>query len=464
MPVSILLIEDDLPFARRLAANLKKTGYEVAISTTGSEAIDALAQKRPDIAITDLKLPDMDGLEIIRSALHGPEAIAPNLPFVVLTSVRDVETAVEAMRLGAADYLTKESEREEILVRIERALQQAAIASENRYLRDALKHQNEFGDMVGNSSAMQNIRREIQQIANQDVPVLIQGETGVGKELVARAVHQLSDRANEPFVAVNCGALPDENLLLSELFGHEKGAFTGASQRKKGKFELAEKGTLFLDEVGEMSLDAQANILRAVENLQITTLGGNRSIQARCRLVFATNKDLEKEVAEKRFRQDLYYRIHLFPLHLPPLRKRKEDIAPLCRFFLDTFAQKHGRRNLTLDESALQALEAYDWPGNARELRNVMERLVIRATNPQVSSEEVAACGLLTSEKNKATQPCTLGECTLDEMEKRMVLAALEKSNWNQKEAAKLLGISPDRMQTRIRKFQISHPSWRVHR
>ena len=470
MPRRLLLIEDDVSFSRRLQANLRSAGFAVEVAEDGAGAVDALKAAYWDLVVTDIRLPDFSGLEILKRIKEGRDGLDPDLPVVVLTSVRDVETAVGAMRDGAADYLTKESEKQEIIMRIERVLEQSALLNENRYLRDQLERQSEFREMVGESAPMRAIKDEIVHLTGQDVPVLITGETGVGKELVARALHRTGARPQGPFVEVNCGALPDENLLLSDLFGHERGAFTGATGLRRGKFELAEKGTLFLDEIGDMPLGSQAKILRAIESLQITRLGGAHPIEVRCRLVFATNKDPEKEVAAGRFRQDLFYRINLLPIRIPPLRERRDDIPLLARFFLGEFCAKRGpgpqhRKPLRrFDEDALAVLRAYAWPGNVRELRNVVERLVIRSREETITPEDLKRCGV--SLAGGVDVPVSIPEegIALEEVERRLVIQALEQSGWNQKQAAQLLRISVDRMNARVRKFGLTHPSWRVHR
>jgi two-component system NtrC family response regulator len=503
----LLLIEDDAAFAHRLAANLGAAGYDVESAPDGAAALAALKSAYFDLVVTDIRLPDLSGLEIIERIKEGREGLDPLLPVVVLTSVRDVETAVGAMRRGAADYLTKESERQEILMRIERVLEQSALLNENRYLRDQLERHDEFSEMVGDSPPMRAIKDDIAHLAGEDVPVLITGETGVGKELVARALHRTGAHPRGPFVDVNCGALPDENLLLSELFGHERGAFTGAVALRRGKFELASGGSLFLDEIGEMPLEAQAKVLKTIETLHVTRLGSSREIEARCRLIFATNKDLQAEAAAGHFRLDLFYRIHLLPIHVPPLRERREDIPALAAFFLAQFCSRHGRPPRYLSDEAMTVLRQGQWPGNVRELRNVVERLIIRARGEVITLEDLARCGVGVEAAREAAgahvatsgaadgtprarpeaipgeaepgprqqaaalhngvpAPLILpvGGVSLEDVERQLVVQALEASDWNQKRAAALLHISEDRMNARVRKYGLTHPSWRVNR
>ncbi|MBN1868281.1 sigma-54-dependent Fis family transcriptional regulator [Candidatus Sumerlaeota bacterium] len=464
MPRKLLLIEDDEAFSRRLQANLRSAGFGAEIAATGAEAMRLLHSEYFDLVVTDIRLPDLDGLAILRRIKEGAENLDPDLPVVVLTSVRDIETAVGAMRDGAADYITKESEKSEIVVRLEHVLEQSALLNENRYLRGQLERQDEFRDLVGESAAIREIKREISRLAGQDVPVLVTGETGVGKELVARALHRTGSHPGGPFVDVNCGALPDENLLLSDLFGHERGAFTGAVSLKRGKFEMAKGGTLFLDEIGEMPPGPQAKILKAIETLKINRLGGTQTIDVGCRLVFATHRTLEEEVRAGRFREDLYYRINLLPIHVPPLRERRDDVAVLARFFLGQFSAKYRNAPRGFDEESLVVLRAYNWPGNVRELRNVVERLAIRSSSETIRREDLERCGV--SLEGRAPSPIALPEegISLEEVERRLVVEALERSEWSQKRAAQILGISVDRMNARVRKYGLTHPSWRVHR
>jgi two-component system NtrC family response regulator len=463
---TLLLVEDDIGFAERLSRGLALDGFRCEIAETGRAALDQLAARYFDLVVTDIRLPDIDGVEVIERVKSGAEPkIDSDVPMVVLTSVNDVRTAVEAMRGGAADYITKESERPEIVVRLRRVLERSRLQNENRYLKDQLARASEFTEIVGESPAIRAIKDEISNVAPSDATVLIMGETGVGKELVARAIHRTSPRRDGPFVDLNCAALPDENLLLSELFGHEKGAFTDAKSSKKGRFELAQGGTLLLDEISELSPTAQSKLLRVIETHQFNRLGGLRTLEIDCRIVCATNADLGEEVAGGRFREDLYYRINVIPLRVPPLRERTEDIPLLAAHFLREFAGKYRNPASGFDEEALRLLREYAWPGNVRELRNFCERMVIRARGPVVEADLVRACGL-GEVKTGPRGPVVIPDegLDLDEHERDLVVAALEKADWNQKRAAELLGISVDRMNSRVKKWDLRHPSWRVHR
>jgi two-component system NtrC family response regulator len=466
MPPSLLVIEDDKVFAERLKKNLEMEQFSVTIAGTGDDAIKRLRLQDFDLVVTDIRLPDISGIDLIRRCKQeGLEGVDPDTPVIVLTSVNSVDTAVEAMKLGACDYITKEAERPEIILRIRKVLEQSELMNENRMLRDQLERREEFRDLVGDSEAMLRIKEEISQIAGNNVTVLITGETGVGKELVARAIHRTGPNARGPFIDVNCAALPDDNLFQSEVFGHEKGAFTDAGYMRKGKFELANRGTLFLDEIAELSRESQGKILKALEQQMITRLGGTRPVKVDCRFVFATNKDLLAEVKTGAFREDLYYRVNVFPVHIPPLRDRKADLPTLAKFFADQFARKYNKPAFFFEESAMTILRDYHYPGNIRELRNIIERLVIRARGDIITRTQVEQVGLAPREDTgKSVVGIPEGGIDLEEVEKTLVLEALNKTGWNQKEAAALLSISVDRMNSRVKKFGLKHPGWRVNK
>jgi DNA-binding NtrC family response regulator len=468
MNASILVVEDDAAFAERLRRNLSTARFDVETAPDGAAALSRLRARHFDLVVTDIRMPAMGGLELIRTIKQeGADGVDPDVPIVVLTSVASVETAVEAMKLGAADYITKEAERQEIIVRLRKVLEQSELINENRLLRDQLERRDEFRELVGESEAMRRIKDEIQQIAGSKVTVLITGETGSGKELVARAIHRTGPTARGPFVDVNCAALPDDNLFQSEVFGHERGAFTGALFTRKGRFEQAHRGTLFLDEIAELSRESQGKILKALEQQTITRLGGTRPVHVECRFLFATNKDLLTEVKEGRFREDLYYRVNVFPIHIPPLRERRADIPLLVKFFADYFARQHRKPEFFFEESAMALLRDYHYPGNIRELRNIVERLVIRAKGDVITADQVRQVGLEPASAGAAAPGIITipeGGLDLEDVERQLVIAALNRAGWNQKEAAALLNISVDRMNARVRKFGLKHPAWRVHR
>ncbi len=464
-PPRLLLVEDDPAFADRLARNLTASGFSVQTAGDVNNALARLAEERRDLVLTDIRLPGQSGLDLLeRLGVMAETGEIDPLPVVVLTSINSIDTAVEAMRRGAADYLTKEATRDEIVLRLRNILDRAELAGENRLLRRTLARFEEFEEIVGASEWTRGLKEQIRQVAASDVSVLIHGETGVGKELVARALHRASARARGPFVEVNCAALPDENMFLSELFGHERGAFTGAINRKRGHFELADGGTLFLDEIGELGPQAQARLLRAVETLQFNRLGSERPSRVNCRLLFATNKDLAEESRAGRFREDLYYRINIYPIHVPPLRARPEDVAPLVQFFAARFAEKHRLAAPGFSPEAIATLKANPWPGNVRELRNVVERLAIRFAGRAVDQAALREVGLGSAPAAAGAIVLPEGGVELEEVERGLVTQALQRTDWNQRQAAALLGISVDRMNARVKKFNLTHPSWRVHK
>ena len=461
----LLLVEDDESFARRLKKNLEMDDFSVEIALGGEAALKRLSNGYFDLVITDVKMPDLNGLEVIKIIRKGERAgLDEDIPIVVLTSINSVDTAVNAMKLGAADYITKESERPEIVLRLKKVLDQNRLLNENRYLKDQLDKKNEFSEFIGESESIARIKSELARMASQEVSVLLTGETGVGKELVARAIHRLGRDSDAPFIDVNCAALPDDNLLQSELFGHEKGAFTGATDQRKGKFELAGKGSIFLDEISELSRASQGKILKLIENRTFMRLGGAKEIRVLCRFIFATNKDLGEEVRSGRFREDLYYRVNVYPIHIPPLRERRQDIPLLARFFIHFFCKKYNKPLKQLEQSALELLMSYVWLGNVRELRNIIERLVIKTYSPIISSKDVEGCGMgvLPGAGSTVLLP-PRGE-KLDDLEKDLTRQALVRSDWNQKKASDLLGISVDRMNSRVKKYGFTHPGWRKHK
>ncbi|MCC6547479.1 sigma-54-dependent Fis family transcriptional regulator [Candidatus Sumerlaeota bacterium] len=459
----ILIIEDDPSFGQRLARNLGLDGFETVCVENAQDGLARLVADDFDAVLSDIKMPGLSGLELLSRIRGGAEqGVDPQIPVVMLTSIANVDTAVDAMRRGASDYLTKEAGRGEIVMRLKRAIEQRAMAAENSRLREAIARSDEFSEMVGASPTMEAIKDDIAQVGPTDATVMILGETGAGKELVARAIHRTSNRQG-PFVDINGALLPDDVSIQSELFGHEKGAFTDAHQQKKGKLEVADGGTLFLDEIGELSPAVQAKLLRVLETMSFTRLGGTKPIRVNVRVVVATNRDLKERVAEGQFRSDLYYRLNVFPITIPPLRQRREDIPVLTRHFIRRYAEKYGRQTPFLEQGAMNRLMNYDWPGNIRELKNISERLVIRARGGDTLTEaDMIACGLgAHSEASKVVSIPTEG-IDLDEVERQLVLEALRKSEWNQTEAAKLLNISVDRMNNRVKKWNLKHESWRV--
>ncbi len=379
-PVATLLVADDDPAVREsLERALTREGYAVVLAPDGQTALERLQAGGIDLVLSDLKMPGLSGLELLPRA----KAAAPEVDFIMLTAFGTVEEAVKAMKDGATDFLTKPFQRAQLVKVVRQALERRALIAQNRALQQRLDALLSQGEAIGVSPAFRRLMTLVDQVADSSATVLIQGESGAGKELVARAIHERSSRRKRPFVAVNCAALP-ETLLESELFGYEKGAFTGAAGRKEGRFELADGGTLFLDEVADLSPVTQPKILRVLQEGEFERVGGTKTIRVDVRIVAATNQDLATLVREKRFREDLFYRLNVITLVAPPLRERKEDIPVLAQHFLRVYAAKNNRRLEGVSDSALACLEAYSWPGNVRELENVVERAVVLARGARI--------------------------------------------------------------------------------
>lgn len=372
MPARILIIDDEDDIRFSLRGILEDEGHEVIEAPTGEEGLRTLASDTPDVVFLDIWMPGMDGLTVLEH-IH---AASPSLPVIMISGHGTIETAVSAIKKGAHDFIEKPLSLEKVVIAAERALEMRELRRENLALRSSLSSDGKEDELIGESDAMRRIREQISRVAPTDAWVLITGENGTGKELAARAIHAGSQRANRPMVAVNCAAIPEE-LIESELFGHEKGAFTGAESARTGKFEMAHRGTLFLDEIGDMSLKTQAKILRILQEQCFEKVGGNRTIRVDVRVVAATNKNLEEQIAAGTFREDLYYRLRVFPLSLPALRERGEDARLLMAAFMERLCREHAFAPITFTEDAMRALLRYRWPGNVRELRNFVERMLI---------------------------------------------------------------------------------------
>ncbi|ALA60141.1 sigma-54-dependent transcriptional regulator [Nitrospira moscoviensis] len=444
----ILVVDDEINIRGALVTLLEKQGYEARGVGTGEEAIEALAQGSADLVLTDLKMPGIGGLAFI----HRLKASWPDTEVIVMTAYGSIDTAVEAMRAGAYDYLTKPIDRERFPLVIGKALERRALAGENKQLRDRLETRIRFDHMVGDSEPMQRVYSLVEMVADSGVTVLLTGESGTGKELVARATHHKSARADGPFITVNCGALP-ENLFESELFGYEKGAFTGAMATKVGRFELADGGTLLLDEVGELSLKSQVDFLRVLETKEFRRLGGTKLIKVDTRIIAATNRNLEDAVKQGTFREDLYYRLNVVPIRLPPLRERGDDIPLLAERFLQEFTEQHHRPLKDISPEAMRLLRLYAWPGNIRQLRNLMERLVITVKESSIQPvhlpEEIQA-----SQEDRRTMVVTLGT-SLKDIERETIRRTLAEVTGHREKAAKLLGISLRALQYKIKEYGI---------
>ena len=445
----ILVVDDEINIRGALVTLLEKKGYEVCGAGTAEEALEQLEGSPVELVITDLKMPGIGGMELLRRLKER----WPETEVVVTTAYGSIDTAVEAMRRGAYDYLTKPIDRERFPLVIEKALERHALARENKQLRDRLETRTRFDRMVGESEPMQRVYNLVEMVAGSDVTVLLTGASGTGKELVARAIHHKSARADGPFVTLNCGALP-ENLFESELFGYEKGAYTGAMGTKAGRFELAHGGTLLLDEVGELSLKSQVDFLRVLETKEFRRLGGTKLVRVDTRIIAATNRNLEEAVREGDFREDLYYRLNVVPIRLPALRDRADDIPLLVETFLDEFAVRHHCEPKSVSREAMQLLRSYTWPGNIRQLRNLMERLVVTVKEatiqPDHLSEEIQA-----GKQGRRTVTVTLGR-SLEDIEREVIRRTLTEVTNHREKAAKLLGISLRTLQYKIKEYGIA--------
>ena len=442
---------------------LERAGYRTVEFVCGRDAVEHPGEP-PAIACVDLGLGDVSGIEVIRHL----RALDAEMPTIVVTAQREVETAVAAMRAGAYDYVTKPLDCDRLLHAVGRAKERRSLALSVKRLRSALGEKTVLGSIVGQSRPMRELAQQVTRVLESDVAVCIFGESGTGKELVARAIHNGGPRKHGPFVAINCAGIP-ESLQESELFGHERGAFTGAAQRKRGMFELADKGTLFLDEIGDMSPSAQAKVLRALQSGEITRVGSESTISVDVRIIAATNKDLETEVAEGRFREDLYFRLNVVPIRSPSLRERKSDIPQLAQAFLRTFCRENGMREKTFTPELLGALTERPWPGNVRELKNVVERMAILGGDP-LDVEDLPEVGRLGGAVPRDSEPpwtpgpsASGGRKTLkefrEEAEKKYILEVLEEVGWNISRAASELGVERTNLHKKIRHYGIKRES-----
>lgn len=438
---SILAIDDEADMLKTYESILKKK-YTLTVAESTEQGEKLLAEQNPNLVLLDLRLPGMDGLEFLKKV----RPLCPETEIIVVSASRDIADAVEAMKLGALDYIPKPFEVNELLVTIEKALEKHALMKENLYLKEMLKETTSYCNLVGQSQAMKKVFATIEKVAPTDSTILINGESGTGKELVARAIHQKSRRSAKPFVAVNCAAIP-ENLLESELFGHERGSFTGAHERKLGKFELADEGTLFLDEIGCMSPAMQSKLLRVLENKVIERLGSEKGVEVDVRIISATNIEFQKAIEEGKFRSDLYYRLNVIPLPLPPLRERKEDIKLLAEYFVKKFNKEVKKEINGLAEAALNNLQKYDWPGNVRELQNIIERAVVLSSGRLIEELDLP---IADQRIVPALAPGANLSESLDQYEKEMIEKALLESNTNRSKAARLLGIPRSTLNSRI--------------
>ncbi len=439
----ILIVDDDPAIRDACFQVLTRRGYEVDLAARAEEALDLLAHFEFDVILLDLKMPGINGLELLKNI----KEIDPHAEVVIITAYGTVSNAVQAMKDGASDFLQKPFGPEELKLAVEKALERRRLTLENIYLRRALAEKEGRVVIIGQSPAIQKVLEMAQMVAPTDSTVLITGESGTGKGLLARKIHELSPRAQGPFVAVDCGTLVP-TLFESELFGHVKGAFTGATAHKIGKFELANGGTIFFDEIGNISIDIQAKLLKAVEEKEISPVGSHRVTKVNVRIIAATNKNLEEEIKKGTFRDDLFYRLNVVSIHIPPLRERMEDIPLLAHYFLKNFAHKYRKKVQDFEKEVLEKLKAYSWPGNVRELENTIERLVIFARGDRITLDDLHLAGFKTQESNFLEE-----NLPLEEVEKRYILQVLKRCGGNKSRAAKILGIDRKTLREKLRRW-----------
>jgi len=444
MAIEKILVVDDEPLVRNfLKEVLEAEDYEVLTTEDGLSALKEVERGGIDLVITDVRMPKMNGIDLLKEVKKR----SPSTLVVVITAYGTIENAVEAMKNGACDYITKPLSPEQIKLAIQKASQHKNLLNENRYLRSEVSQRYNFEQLIGRSPQMRRVYEMIDRVAPTNATVLIQGESGTGKELVARAIHYRSPRKDKPFVKVNCAALP-EDLLESELFGHERGAFTGAVSKREGRFELADRGTLLLDEISETSPAFQAKLLRVLQEQEFERVGGSKTIKVDVRVIATTNKDLKQAIREGKFREDLYYRLNVLPIYLPPLRERKEDIPLLVQHFLEKYSRQNGLRIKSLSKKCLDMMMQYEWPGNVRELENVIERAVVMSEGETIFPENISLSSPV--QKMGLSFP---EEITLEEMEKRLILHTLQRTGGNRTEAAKILGISVRTVRNKLKKY-----------
>ena len=434
----ILVVDDDDSLRRVTQVQLEQAGYAVTTAAGPEQALEELERAPFDLVLSDLKMPGMSGVELLRRVRE----LYPEIVFILVTAFGSVETAVEAMKLGAYDYITKPVNPDALRITLSRALEHLRLREQVRALRASLDAKYGFENIIGRSAPLLYILETAARAAQTDATVLIRGETGAGKELFAKGIHFNSSRRDQPFVTINCGAIPRE-LLESELFGHLKGSFTGALAHKKGKVEVADGGTLFLDEIGDVPFELQVKLLRLIQEREIEKIGEGKPIKVDVRIIAATHCNLPAMIEDGTFREDLYYRLNVIPLEIPPLRDRPEDIAELAMHFFDRAREKHGRPELVLPEALLSYFTAHRWPGNVRELENVVERLVVLTRGAEVTVEDLP--DTLRRERSAlASLKIELPPqgISLEALEKELILLALKKSDWNQTQAAKYLGLS----------------------
>ncbi len=451
MNETILVVDDEVSICQSLKAILEDEGYQVLVAGSGEEAIKTMAEEMPRLVLLDIWLPGIDGLETLK-AIHTAH---PNVLIIMMSGHGTIETAVRATKLGAFDFIEKPLSLDKVIILVNNALNVVRLEEENILLKQKVSHQYE---LTGTSPVITELKEMIGIVAPTNAWILIMGENGTGKELVARSIHHLSRRSHKPIVEVNCAAIPEE-LIESELFGHEKGAFTGATEKKRGKFDLAHEGTIFLDEVADMSLKAQAKILRILQEKKFERVGGNKVIDMDVRVLAATNKDLEKEMESGRFRQDLYYRLHVIPLRVPPLRDRKEDIPFLAERFLSDFAAKEGQQLKTLTDDALEQLMSHNWPGNVRELKNIIERLIILTPSNEIRADDIPELNVKTEQSAVTLESPTISDSFKDAklvFERQFIIKKLEEYDGNISKTAEAIGLERSNLHKKLKSLKVA--------
>jgi DNA-binding NtrC family response regulator len=451
---TILIVEDRESMSDMLSQTLKNEGYRTIIAKDGLDGIKRLKEEKIDLVLTDLKLPKKDGIEMLKASKEEN----PLIPVIVMTAYGSVETAVLAMKEGAFDFITKPFDTDHLLVLMRRALETERLMKENMLLKEEFSAQLGLPRIIGKSGKIVDVAQKIQKVAPSKTTVLILGESGTGKELFARAIHNLSPRREYPFVPINCAAIPRE-LLESELFGHEKGSFTGADFKKIGKFELADKGTIFLDEIGEMDTALQAKLLRVLQEEEIERVGGLKTIKIDVRIIAASNKDIEKAVSEKTFREDLYYRLSVFPVEIPPLRERTEDIPLLVEFFLNKYSTEMKTSSKSISSDTMDMLVKYTWKGNVRELENTIERAIILCDGKIISPEHISLSPVPFETTVKGLPMDGTLEDTAKEAlriaETQRIIKALKETKGNKSRAAEILQVSYKTLLTKIKEYKV---------
>ncbi len=449
---TVLVIDDKKSMRDMLSQTLAAEGFDVDSVSSGTRGVDLASEKSFDVVVTDLMMPDMDGIKVLsRIRERDPETAV-----IMMTAYATVENAVEAMKLGAFDFVTKPFDTSHLTFLIRRALEQRQLEAENEILKEELEITHGYDEIIGDSTRMHEVMRLITKVASSDTSVLLLGESGTGKELFARAIHKTSPRAEKPFIAINCAAIPHE-LLENELFGSEKGAFTSSHAKKMGKFEVANHGTIFLDEIGDMDIALQAKLLRVLQDREFERLGGTQSIKVDVRVIAASNADLKEAIAEKRFREDLFYRLSVFPVTIPPLRDRREDVPALAQHFLEKYCREMGKPKMRISKEALNLMDKYNWPGNVRELENTIERAIILCEGKVIGTDHLAI-RLPTVEEIRLREGAGLKEVGHHAQmvaERAMIIRVLKDTKGNKRKAAEILQIDYTTLFEKIKKYNI---------